>query len=76
MVDHDYVLQYHFYVLALHRHLRSRIPDYDYERHFGGVVYVFLRGAVAGSTRGMFFDRPPVALIAAMDAWIGGGGKS
>ena len=39
-----YVLQYHIYVLALHRYLRLRVPDYDYDRHFGGVFYIFLRG--------------------------------
>jgi len=44
MCDHDYILQYHLYVLALHRHLRARLRDYDYDRDFGGVFYVFLRG--------------------------------
>ena len=30
------LLQYHLYSVALHRFLRHRIPDYDYEQHFGG----------------------------------------
>lgn len=72
MHGHDYVLQYHLYVLAWHRHLRSRLPGYDYDRHFGGVSYAFLRGAVPGETSGMFYDRPPRALIEAMDAWASG----
>jgi exodeoxyribonuclease V beta subunit len=41
---HRYDLQYQLYTLALHRYLRHRIADYDYERHFGGVIYLFLRG--------------------------------
>ncbi len=72
MVEHDYVLQYHLYVLALHRHLRARRPDYDPARHLGGVVYAFLRGALPGSSCGMFFDRVPVDVVAAMDRWLDG----
>ncbi|PSC97943.1 hypothetical protein C7D74_32270, partial [Klebsiella pneumoniae] len=26
------------------RYLRHRLADYDYDRHFGGVIYLFLRG--------------------------------
>lgn len=44
MVDHRYDLQYVLYVLALHRLLKSRLEDYDYDRHMGGACYVFLRG--------------------------------
>ncbi|MBX3463794.1 MAG: UvrD-helicase domain-containing protein [Planctomycetes bacterium] len=72
-VDGDYVLQYHLYVLALHRQLRARLPGYDYDRHQGGVCYAFLRGARAGTPSGMLFDRVPGALVAAMDRWAGGG---
>jgi exodeoxyribonuclease V beta subunit len=72
MTAHHYVLQYHLYVLALHRQLRARLRDYDCDRHFGGVCYAFLRGAAAGSASGLFVDRPPRALIEAMDRWAEG----
>ncbi|MBL8726850.1 MAG: PD-(D/E)XK nuclease family protein, partial [Planctomycetes bacterium] len=72
MVDSDYVLQYHLYVLALHRQLRARRRDYDYERHVGGICYAFLRGARPGEPNGMFHDRVPWALVDAMDQWAGG----
>jgi len=72
MHDHDYVLQYHLYALAVHRMLRQRLVDYDYDRHFGGIGYVFLRGVVRGDTNGTFFDRPPAALIESMDGWAAG----
>ena len=72
MQEHDYVLQYHLYVLALHRHLRRRLRDYDPARHLGGACYVFLRGAEPESDRGLFCDQVPVPLVLAMDAWIGG----
>lgn len=73
MVEHDYVLQYHLYVLALHRHLRARLPDYDYDRHVGGVCYAFLRGVVPDTASGMFHDRVPRDLVHALDRWAGGG---
>lgn len=27
-------------IAALHRYLRHRLADYDYDRHFGGVIYL------------------------------------
>ncbi|MEO6594721.1 MAG: exodeoxyribonuclease V subunit beta [Planctomycetota bacterium] len=72
MLQHDYVLQYHLYALALHRHLRARLRDYAPERHFGGVCYAFLRGALPEQSCGMFFDRPSAALLEAMDRWAAG----
>ena len=44
MIHHHYPLQAHLYLVALHRHLRWRLPDYNPERHLGGYVYAFLRG--------------------------------
>ena len=66
-----YVLQYHLYIVALHRFLRLRQPGYTYETHIGGAWYAFLRG-IDGSERGWFHDRPPRALIDALDALMGG----
>ena len=45
MIEHHYLLQYHLYTVAAHRYLQSRIPDWSYERDFGGVLYIFLRAA-------------------------------
>lgn len=44
MESHRYDLQYLIYTVALHRYLSTRIRDYDYDHHFGGVKYLFLRG--------------------------------
>ncbi len=49
MRDHAYALQFCLYTLALHRHLAVRVPDYRYDRHFGGVFYLFLRGVAPAS---------------------------
>ncbi|RYY65113.1 MAG: exodeoxyribonuclease V subunit beta, partial [Comamonadaceae bacterium] len=66
VLRHRYELQYTLYLFALHRLLRARLPDYDYETHMGGAVYVFLRGHAAPS-QGLHLERPPRALIEALD---------
>lgn len=71
MMETHYVLQYHLYAVALHRFLRSRVRDYDYARDFGGVGYAFLRGLAMGAPS-WFGDKPSAALIAALNAALGG----
>ncbi|GAM07773.1 recBCD enzyme subunit RecB [Geobacter sp. OR-1] len=59
-----YTLQYHLYTVALHRFLSVRVPDYDYERHFGGVFYLFLRGIHKDFPgTGVFAARPSPGLV-------------
>jgi exodeoxyribonuclease V beta subunit len=82
MADRHYPLQAHLYLVALHRLLGWRLPDYDPERHLGGYAYVFLRGtpgAGAGEhgaqgkpVPGMMVERPPLARLLALDAVLGG----
>ena len=68
MQQHRYDLQYQLYTLALHRYLRHRIADYRYDDHFGGVIYLFLRGVDATDPNsGIFSTRPDAALIEKMD---------
>jgi len=72
MMREHFVLQYHVYIVALHRFLRSRLGvNYDYDRDIGGVGYAFLRGLAAG-VPAWFNDRPSRALVEALDAAIGG----
>lgn len=72
MIEHRYDLQYQLYALALHRFLRSRLVDYDYLRHFGGVYYLFLRGIDGHSDHGIFSTKPSLELLTEMDALIDG----
>lgn len=66
ILDNRYDLQYVLYLLALHRQLKARLVDYDYDRHMGGAVYLFVRGSRAAS-QGAWFTRPPRALIESLD---------
>ncbi len=62
-----YNLQYYIYTVALHKYLASRISEYTYERHFGGVFYLFVRGIHPEHPEsGIFYDRPPSRMVAAL----------
>ncbi|GHA93903.1 exodeoxyribonuclease V subunit beta [Modicisalibacter luteus] len=71
VAEKRYDLQYALYLLALHRLLKARLKGYDYDRHIGGSLTVFLRGTHAAS-RGVHAERPPRELIEAMDALFRG----
>ncbi|HCI3129545.1 TPA: exodeoxyribonuclease V subunit beta [Klebsiella pneumoniae] len=73
MRAHRYDLQYQLYSLALHRYLRHRLADYDYDRHFGGVIYLFLRGMDGQEGgQGIFTTRPVRPLIDGLDQLFAG----
>lgn len=68
MDQHLYVLQYHLYAAALHRHLAARLPGYDYGAHFGQVYYLFVRGVdpAAGADCGVYRARPEESVVRAL----------
>ena len=70
-----YDLQYAIYTLALHRQLRARLPEYDYDTHVGGVLYLYLRG-VDGNGHGVHRERLPRTLVDAMDNLFANGGAT
>ena len=55
IASHNYDLQYLVYSLALHRYLKTTIPDYQVDKHFGGVFYFYLRGMNANSNEGVYY---------------------
>jgi len=69
MAEAFYDLQYLVYTVALHRLLATRLRDYEYDRHFGGVYYLFVRGMrpAHGPSAGVYFVRPGRALVAGLD---------
>jgi exodeoxyribonuclease V beta subunit len=67
MLRGQYFLQYHLYVLALHRYLGRRLPGYSFERHFGGVFYLFIKGmAPEHGAAGVFYEKPPLERVEAL----------
>jgi len=64
ILEEDYLLQYHLYLIALHRFLAAHLVDYDYDRHCGGVYYLYLRGINGNdAATGVFYDRPSRFLV-------------
>lgn len=63
MNENNYHLQYLLYTLAVKKYLQSRLPDFDYERDFGGVIYVFLRGVRKDSSNGVYVQKPSDDMI-------------
>jgi exodeoxyribonuclease V beta subunit len=58
MAENNYHLQYYLYSLALLRYLQTRMPGFDYEKQFGGVYYLFIRGMRKGKETGIYFHKP------------------
>ncbi|OCG46548.1 exodeoxyribonuclease V subunit beta [Gilliamella sp. Choc5-1] len=69
MCDHRYDLQYQLYCLALHRFLKGRLSNYQYQTHFGGVYYLFLRGM---PEQGIFYHLPQQEFIEELDKLFDG----
>lgn len=78
MAAHAYHLQALFYAVALHRYLRARLANYDYEAHVGGYLYLFVRGVRPGwrngaQPAGVHVGRPERSLVEALDRLMAGG---
>ncbi|HSC89771.1 MAG TPA: exodeoxyribonuclease V subunit beta [Polyangiaceae bacterium] len=71
MEEHHYPLQAYLYALAVHRHLQHRLAGYEYERHFGGVYYLFVRGMRPGETTGVQYLRPSLAEMERLSSAFG-----
>lgn len=72
MAGSEYDLQALLYVVAVHRWLRLRQgAAYDFDRHFGGVRYLFCRGLQAGDpAAGVFVPRIDRVLVEAVDGLL------
>ncbi|AIT10061.1 exodeoxyribonuclease V subunit beta [Candidatus Francisella endociliophora] len=66
-----YDLQYLIYSVALDKYLQQNIADYDFEQHFGGVYYFYLRGMKNGF--GVYSARPSLEIISKLSKLFDGG---
>ena len=71
MTINNYHLQYIVYTIAVKRFLKNHNPEFDYDKHFGGVYYLFLRGLRSGENTGVFYNKPNKDLIEELDRLIG-----
>jgi exodeoxyribonuclease V beta subunit len=76
MAEHGYHLQYLLYAVAVHRYLQQRLPGYSYDKHFGDVMYLFVRGVrpgwvnADGSASGVYAHRPTLQAIEHLSALL------
>ncbi|HEX6275401.1 MAG TPA: UvrD-helicase domain-containing protein [Polyangiaceae bacterium] len=71
MAESHYFLQYHLYALAVSRFLARYEPGFDYEKNFGGALYLFVKGMRPGRSTGVFFEKPPLARLRALSRAFG-----
>ncbi len=83
MLHSHYPLQAMLYSVVLHRYLRWRLPDYDPERHLGGILYLYVRGmcgpetpTVDGQPCGVFAWQPPAAMVLELSDVLDGRGSA
>lgn len=67
-----YDLQYHIYTVALKKYLEQRMPDFAFDKDFGGVYYLFVRGMRRGEDTSYFFDKPASGVILELEQYLGG----
>ena len=67
MIEHAYPLQAVIYLVAVHRHLRTRLAGYDPDANLVGASYLFLRGMRPDAATGVRWWRPPTRVLAALD---------
>ena len=67
MAESNYHLQYLIYTLAVKKYLQLKVPGFKYGTHFGGVIYLFVRGIRKDSQQGVFAYRPAGRLIDELD---------
>ncbi|BGI51238.1 MAG: exodeoxyribonuclease V subunit beta [Arsenophonus endosymbiont of Ceratovacuna japonica] len=68
IIDNRYDLQYQLYTLAFHRYLQNCFSYYNYKKHFGGIIYLFLRGINYNNINyGIYHTIPDYGLINGID---------
>ncbi|NIG56725.1 exodeoxyribonuclease V subunit beta [Chitinophaga sp. Cy-1792] len=70
MNNNNYHLQYLIYTVAVKKYLETRLPHFDYEQHFGGIFYLFIRGVRNHSDNGIYYTKPPLQKIQQLEQLI------
>jgi len=67
MNEGNYHLQYLIYTVALKKYLDQRLLNFDFNRDFGGIIYMFLRGNRAGENTGVYTNKPTLEQVEALE---------
>ena len=72
MNENNYHLQYLIYALAVEKFLKSKLSNFDFEKQFGGVIYLFLRGTRSNENSGVFVQTVTVEEVGRLEEVLGG----
>ena len=81
IAESRYDFQYVIYTVAMHRFLRQKLGSaYSYEKHIGGIFYLFLRGMMGEppehtgrpESQGVCYVRLPESLVTEADRFFAG----
>ncbi|OAQ39716.1 hypothetical protein A5893_09025 [Pedobacter psychrophilus] len=72
MNQNNYHLQYLIYTMAAKKYIKSRQSNFYYDKDFGGVIYLFLRGMRSNAETGIFTHKPEWKTIAKMGLLLEG----
>jgi exodeoxyribonuclease V beta subunit len=72
MNENNYHLQYLIYTLAAKKYLETRLPQFDYGKHFGGVIYLFVRGVRRTGDAGIYVNVPKLETIQKLESILAG----
>jgi exodeoxyribonuclease V beta subunit len=67
MLENNYHLQYLIYTIAAKKYLEQRLANFNYDKHFGGVIYLFLRGLRKDNASGVFVCKPELEHVAKLE---------
>ncbi|PPI86399.1 exodeoxyribonuclease V subunit beta [Candidatus Pantoea edessiphila] len=71
IINRSSAMQHNLCTLAFHRYLKKRLHDYSYEKYFGGIFYLFIRGINESSNNGILNIYPSNTIIEKLDVLIG-----
>lgn len=72
MNENNYHLQYLLYTAAAKKYLESRLHQFNYDKDFGGVIYLFVRGVRSGGDSGVFTYKPGIEMIEKLEGILNG----
>ena len=56
--------------MAARMYLSNRIPNFEYESQFGGVVYLFLRGVRKNLSTGIYTNKPTLGTLDSIESLV------
>jgi exodeoxyribonuclease V beta subunit len=70
MQESNYHLQYLIYTVATKLYFQNCMPNFNYDKHFGGIIYVYVRGCRKEGNAGIYFNKPEKKMIEELEGLL------